>query len=613
MRSAARKYGIIHTVRKPTNTNRSNDMRNGKLAHVLALGACILFGCGEAVAGYISTQKAVVPGVWTSDYDGALEYTEKNNIPMLVFWANAGCSHCEGIEREMNKEPFLTWMAENKLVMVFSESDSKVKKWIKQYAKTKIKDFPYMAIYWPENTLGVTVLEGFSAYKGNMSLYGASSRDSNIKQIMDTVAFLLPDWDPSGSVTPTDPVYYTVTFVVDANKGTATGSLSQSVESGKGATAPTVVAKDGWKFDGWDTSFSKVSANLTVTAKFSSTTVQPEPDPVYYTVTFVVDEEKGTATGSLSQSVESGKSATAPTVQAKEGWEFDGWDKSFSKVTADMTVTAKFVEPVERDEVDPAKFFKKAKKLEAVAYDGGDLFGKAAITLGKYNAKKGYLKASFKITSFGGKLYSKSIKVVPNEFGDILDVDVTFKSPIKTMTFDLVNNNGEYDIIGEGDEYSVETGTVVIGGALENDEMFFSASFDDLEPENDDYYFVVDVPMGAVATVKNGKSLSFGSSPKIKYVQYKEDGYRWYELAEYDEERYPNANAVKLTYKPATGAFSGSFKIYASNEMSVDEGKKPTLKTYTAKFSGYVVDGVGVGTVSVKVGRKTYTGVCSLD
>ena len=59
--------------------------------------------------------------------------------------------------------------------------------------------------------------------------------------------------------------------------------------------------------------------------------------------------------------------------------------------------------------------------------------------------------------------------------------------------------------------------------------------------------------------------------------------------------------------------FSGSFNLYASNELSLDDGKKPTLKTYKAKVSGYVVNGVGVGTVSVKVGRKTYVGTCSLE
>ena len=585
-------------------------MRIKQIMRVVALSAGTLLGVGDAMAGLISTQTAVEPGVWTSDYNGAMDYTEKNNIPLLVFWANAGCSHCEGIEREMKKEPFLSWMNQRKLVMVFSESNSKVQKWIKGIASTKIKAYPFIAIYWPKNSQGQTVLEGFSAYKGNMSMYGANSKDSNIKQIMDTVDFLLPDWDPNGP-TP-EPVYYTVKFVVDAAKGKATGELEQIVESGKGAVAPTVVANDGLKFTGWDKSYSKVTSDLTVTAKFEEDKPEPEPEPVYYTVKFVVDETKGKATGELEQRVESGKGAVAPSVVANDGWEFTGWDKSYSKVTSDLTVTATFEQPVVREEINPAVFFKKARTLDAIAYKGDELFGRASITLGKYNAKKKYLKASFKITTFAGKSYSKSLNVVPNEFGDILDLDVAFKSPIKTMEFNLVNNNGEYTISGVGNDYYVEAGTVKIGGTLTSDEMTFSVDFEDLEPENDNYGFLYDAPF-ASATVRNGTTLNFGSAPTLKYKMFLEDGTRWYELAEWDEDRYPNLYAVKLSYKPKTGVFSGSFKIYATNEFSIDEGRRPLLKTYTAKVSGYVVDGVGIGTVSVRVGRMTYYGTCMLD
>lgn len=579
------------------------------LAMALCVGA-MLFAY-EAKAGYIVTQTAVEPGVWSSDFYGAMEYAEAANIPMIVFWANPGCSHCEGIEKEMNKEYFSEWMDYNKLLMVFVESDSSVKKWIKANAPTKIKAFPYMGVYWPRNSKGEMVLEGFSAYKGNMGLYGANSKDSNIQQIIDTIEFLLPDWDPTGVVPAPDPVYYTVSFVVDAAKGSATGELSQQVESGKSAVAPSVNAKDGWEFAGWDKSFSNVTADMTVTARFSA--VEPDPDPVYYTVNFVVDAEKGAATGELSQSVLSGKGAVAPTVTANEGWEFVGWDTSFSKVKSDLTVTAMFEQPVEREEIDPAVLFKKAKTLEAIAYKDGELFGRAAITLGKYNAKKRYLKAKFKITSFAGKSYSKSMNLVPNEYGDFLEVGVAFKSPIGAMVFDLYNGEDGYEIFGQGDDYSVESGEdIVLGGLLENEEMSFSVDVE-AELENDDYEFLVDFPMGAFAEVKKGKTLNFGSAPKITYKRFREDGETWYVLAEYDEERYPNVNAIKLTYKPATGAFSGSFKVYASNEFAVDDGKKPTLKAYTAKFSGYVVNGAGVGTVSVKIGRKTYTGTCSLD
>ena len=584
-------------------------MKTIKPFRALALCAGVMLFICEAMAGYITTQKAIEPGVWTSDFNGAMAYAEAENIPVVVFWANAGCGHCEGVEKEMNKAYFSEWMAYNKLLMVFVESDASVKKWIKANARTKISAFPYMAVYWPKNSKGEMVLEGFSAWTGNMGIYGANSKDSNIQQIIDTIEFLLPDWDPSGVVPAPEPVYYAVNFVVDAEKGTATGEFSQSVQSGKGAVAPTVTAKDGWVFAGWDKSFESVTADMTVTAKFSA--VVPDPDPIFYTVNFIVDAEKGTATGELSQSVQSGNGAVAPTVTAKDGWEFVGWDKSFSKVKSDLTVTALFEQPVDREEIDPAVFFKKAKNLEAIAYWGDELFGRAVITLGKYNAKKGYLKATFKITSFGGKSYSKSLNLEPDEYGDFLGVEVAFKSPIGAMVFDLYNGEDGYEVVGEGDEYFVEAGDVVLGGAL-NEEITFTAEFDDLEPENDNYEFLYDMPY-ATATVKSGKTLNFGSAPKITYKKFKEDGDTWYELAEFDEDRYPNVNAVKLTYNPSTGVFSGSFKMYASNEAAIEYGKKPTLKTYTAKVNGYVVNGVGIGTVSVKIGKWTYTGICAFE
>ena len=47
------------------------------------------------------------------------------------------------------------------------------------------------------------------------------------------------------------------------------------------------------------------------------------------------------------EKVEEGKSATAPADPVKEGYEFKGWDKDFSKVTGDLEVNAKFEEIVE--------------------------------------------------------------------------------------------------------------------------------------------------------------------------------------------------------------------------------------------------------------------------
>ena len=582
-------------------------MKINKLIKMFALCAgMVLCACGAMAAdGIIVTQKAVEPGVWTSDYNGAMAYAEANNIPMFVFWANAGCTHCASVEREMNKEPFLSWMDQRKILMVFVESDAAVKKWIKKYAPVAIKEFPYAAVYWPKNTKGTMVLEGFSAWTSNVSRYGVNPKDSKVQQLMDTIDFLIPDWDPSGVVPSPDPVYYTVNFVVDSAKGTVTGELSQQVESGKGATAPTVKAKDGWEFTGWDKSFSKVTSDLTVTATFSA--VVPDPDPVYYTVNFVVDAEKGTATGELSQQVLSGKGAVAPTVQAKDGWEFAGWDKSFSKVTANLTVNATFTAVKERDTADPSVVFKKARTISAVVYGDDDLAGTASLKLAKIS-KAGTVKVSLTISLFTGTKATASFTAKPNEYCDLEGV-FPFKSAMGgAMECFITYDDGEFSVEAENDWYFIELGNVQIGGSFDTDELSFSA---DVDMEfSDDWEMIVDPPSGEPVYVRNGTKFSFNKAPSVKYKKYKEDGETWYDLVGLDDDVRTNVNALKLSYKSSTGAFSGSFKVYLSNESSIEDGKSPKLKTITLKVSGIVVNGVGVG--SVMNGKKV-VGSCTLE
>jgi hypothetical protein len=147
---------------------------------------------------------------------------------------------------------------------------------------------------------------------------------------------------------PPPPVTtYTVTFDL-AGKGTRTGggALSQTVNSGGSATAPTVSASSGWTFTGWNKTFNNITVNTSVTAQYSQVTPPPPPPPppvTTYTVTFDL-AGKGTRTGggALSQTVNSGGSATAPTVTANAGWTFSGWNKTFSNVTSNLTVTANF-------------------------------------------------------------------------------------------------------------------------------------------------------------------------------------------------------------------------------------------------------------------------------
>ena len=448
-------------------------MKVTKVSKVLALCAGVVFGfCAEAAI--ISTESTVTPGVWTSNFNAALAKAEAENIPVMVFWGNVDCGHCKAVEKAMNTETFLSWMSENKILMVFKESDAKSKTWIKNMAKEKIKDYPYVGIWWPMAPDGKSVSEGFSAYDGNMSLYGAKSGMSNIEQLITALNFILADWDPNGDhphVNPVDPV-----------------------------------------------------------------------DPTHG----------------------------------------------------------------DSEEVDPSVVYKKAQSLSGVVY-ADELAGTATLKLGKIS-RLGKVKATLTMSLFAGGKASASATVVPNAFGDLVGT-FNFRSKYgDTMSFALLYKGGVFELTAENELYGVELGTVQVGGKLDTDEMMFGAAMDYELPEEYDY--VVEAPTGEPVHVRNGTRFSFDKAPSIKYKKFSEDGWKWYELVGLDDDEKTNVNSLKLTYKSSSGAFSGSFKIYASDEFAVDEGKKPHLKKITVKVSGIIVDGIGYGTL--KVGNKV-VGSCSLE
>lgn len=123
-----------------------------------------------------------------------------------------------------------------------------------------------------------------------------------------------------------EPPLYTVTFL-DIN-----GNILdvQEVYKGRGAKAPSAPAVADKVFAGWNKDITNIQSDITVTAVYT--------DADRYTVTF--KDELGNVL--KTQVVIFGHSADAPIPPTRELTVFTGWDKSFSNVYGDMTVTAQY-------------------------------------------------------------------------------------------------------------------------------------------------------------------------------------------------------------------------------------------------------------------------------
>jgi hypothetical protein len=118
-------------------------------------------------------------------------------------------------------------------------------------------------------------------------------------------------------------VYYTVNFTSDGST-----LKSQSVRRGESASAPATPTKTQHTFNGWDRGFTNVQSNLTVQA----TWIRSQQ------VTFL--DYNGTTL--KIQFVAQGASATPPSVQARQGYEFTGWNGTYTNVMQDVTVMATY-------------------------------------------------------------------------------------------------------------------------------------------------------------------------------------------------------------------------------------------------------------------------------
>ena len=128
----------------------------------------------------------------------------------------------------------------------------------------------------------------------------------------------------------------------------------QKVEDGKEAIVPEDPYHKDYVFAGWYlygeentriTDFSNITTDLKVEARYKTDLNNngiPDEEDEFYTIRFV----DGITSEILKmQTVLAGMNASSPNPNYHEGYVFEGWDKSYSSVQNDITVTSIYTNP----------------------------------------------------------------------------------------------------------------------------------------------------------------------------------------------------------------------------------------------------------------------------
>ena len=385
------------------------------------------------------------------------------------------------------------------------------------------------------------------------------------------------------------PMSYTVTF--DANGGN--GGTTRTVAKDAAVGTLLTVTRSGYTFDGWFTAAeggdavtdeTVVTSDVTYYARWTKIgETEPEPEPV-------TPEPDPVTPDPVTPEPVTPEPEPTPTP-----------------VTPDPVTP----EPVVEEETYGGKVenveFTKAQTVLGALYDAkGELAGTVDLKFGKIN-KKQVVKVSGAATLImdgkAKKITAKAVNVTVDATKRVPPTTLAFKAPIGNMTFAMdadgvfTLKSEKYEMVGMRTRQSASL-PVSVGGAMPNGTVQFNVAMDSVPDFGKDGRLLEEaLPVDEPIKVSGGK-WSFGKAASLKYAKNKATGA--YELIGLNDSAKPNVSGLKLTYTAKTGLFKGSFKLYATNEVTTPTGKAPKLKKFTVNVIGFVVDGKGYGEATLK-------------
>lgn len=116
------------------------------------------------------SDKGVLPGEWSKDFDSALKLSRERNHPLLVICGGKGCAFCQRLNKAMGSADFLDWQKDRKVFMVHLNDTDKEYKAARDFVREGAKNVsasPLVCVYWPKPS-GEEVRSTFSGRRGMM-------------------------------------------------------------------------------------------------------------------------------------------------------------------------------------------------------------------------------------------------------------------------------------------------------------------------------------------------------------------------------------------------------------------------------------------------------------
>ncbi len=114
-------------------------------AVVAAFAACDAVALGISPVLLPVSSGEIRLGEWNKNFDGGLAIANAYHVPMVVFFGGLSCGKCEDLQRACLTDEFVSWQANNKMVMIFTTDSSNAKKFA---IPENSSGFPFMAVYW---------------------------------------------------------------------------------------------------------------------------------------------------------------------------------------------------------------------------------------------------------------------------------------------------------------------------------------------------------------------------------------------------------------------------------------------------------------------------------